>query len=551
MGEFLHKYNTDNVHTRAVIVGLINLLNSKIQYENVLSDLVVETIGVPFFPNMGGDERFLQDFFLHWSDCQHPRMADGNYDVIPRGVVTLTGNTINTTAMTHRFVRGTYVREVNGELQRFNSFLNSIPLTVSFDLEVETDTVIEAFKIQQAILETFYKVQIFSVSFKGFRVPCQAGFSEDLGLDKTFTFTYQEENKIKFKFSIEVETYYPVTDQTTTRIDSNRMSQFGGSNDIDFLGQKDPNKENWGQTKLVINRTNPSAGIGLNLYPLKEKNQPPYTIELTSPTREDTFFSSGILPLMWKSTGVVNLVNIYYKLEEDNDWRPIINRIKNTGFYEWKIPFFDQAGNEENTDYISSEVISASGIDARIRAIVDVDGGIDKIVIFERGVAYNNSDLIQVSPVSLPFNDPPSYTEPTIQANVNEEGSLIDATIIERGAGFNESITTKILIKIEDSFNSSNNDVLSKRGVFFGSIDSNSLSEKNFITNINPTAYELDQQGYLFVGAEITGDGLPANTIVEEINIPNNTLKLNNDVTDTMSEASFTLEKVNAIIKIR
>jgi len=272
---------------------------------------------------------------------------------------------------------------------------------------------------------------------------------------------------------------------------------------------------------------------------------------LTSPTREDTFFSSGILPLMWKSTGVINLVNIYYKLEEENDWRPIINRIKNTGFYEWKIPFFDQAGNEEATDYISSEVISASGIDARIRAIVDVDGGIEKIVIFERGVAYNNSDLIQVSPVSLPFNDPPSYTEPTIQANVNEEGSLIDATIIERGAGFNESITTKILIKIEDSFNSSNNDILSKRGVFSGSIDSNSLSEKNFITNINPTAYELDQQGYLFVGAEITGDGLPANTIVEEINIPNNTLKLNNDVTDTMSEASFTLEKVNAIIKIR
>ena len=92
MGQFLHKYNTDNVHTRAVIVGLINLLNSRIQYENVLSDTVIETIGVPFLPNMGGDERFLQDFFTHWNDCKHPRMADGNYDVSVLGAQTANDN---------------------------------------------------------------------------------------------------------------------------------------------------------------------------------------------------------------------------------------------------------------------------------------------------------------------------------------------------------------------------------------------------------------------------------------------------------------------------
>ncbi len=176
MGQFLHKHNTDNVHTRAVIVGLVNLLNSKIYYQNVLSDTNIENVSVPFIPNMGGDERFLQDFFLHWNDCVHPRLADGNYDVIPRGVVTLTTNSINTSAMTNRFVRGNYVKEVNGELQRFSAFLNSIPLSMEFDIEIQTDTLLDCFKIQQSILETFYKVQVFSVNFKGFRVPCQAGF---------------------------------------------------------------------------------------------------------------------------------------------------------------------------------------------------------------------------------------------------------------------------------------------------------------------------------------------------------------------------------------
>ena len=43
MGQFLHKYNTDNVHSRAVIVGFVNLLNSKVFFENVLSDSVVDT----------------------------------------------------------------------------------------------------------------------------------------------------------------------------------------------------------------------------------------------------------------------------------------------------------------------------------------------------------------------------------------------------------------------------------------------------------------------------------------------------------------------------
>ena len=329
---FLHKYNTDNVHTRAVIVGLINLLNSRIQYEHVLSDTVIETIGVPFLPNMGGDERFLQDFFTHWNDCQHPRMADGNYDVIPRGVVTLNSNTINTTAMTHRFVRGSYVKEVNGELQRFNAFLNSIPLTMDFSIEVETDTTIDAFKIQQAILETFYKVQVFSVSFKGFRVPCQAGFSDDLGIEKTFEFTYQDETAIKFNFSVSVETYYPVTDPSTERLDSNRMTR--------IVSQPSEYAEPGSRRRLVLNETSLNAssnGIGLRIYPKGEKEKPPYYIEITAPVAEDTFFSTGTLPINWVNTGTITNVNLYYQFEGDTTWYPIVKHLRNTGFFEFHL----------------------------------------------------------------------------------------------------------------------------------------------------------------------------------------------------------------------
>ncbi len=547
MGQFLHKYNTDNVHTRAVIVGLINLLNSRIQYENVLSDTVVETIGVPFLPNMGGDERFLQDFFTHWNDCKHPRMADGNYDVIPRGVVTLSSNTINTTAMTHRFVRGSYVKEVNGELQRYNAFLNSLPLTMDFDIEVETDTVIDAFKIQQAILETFYKVQVFSVSFKGFRVPCQAGFSDDLGIEKTFEFTYQDETAVKFKFSISVETYYPVTDPTTERLDSNRMTRIAAQ-------PSEAGNERSGR-RLVLDQRSLNAdsdGIGLRIYPIKEKNTPPYYIELTSPSAEDNFFSTGTIPLTWVNTGTITSVNIYYQIAGDEEWTPIVLHLKNTGFFEWVVPFFGVDGKQISTDGISAKVLSPSGIDSRVRAIIDEAGGVENIVVFESGESYNNDDNIEVTVIPQPFAETLTVIAPLIQASVDGAGSVVGANIVEPGSGFTESVTTNILIKIEDDFNPSVYDVLSKNGTFTGDIDNTTIIEdQSYITNINPTVQELVSTGYLILGLGVTGYGIPDDTTVINIDEANNTIQLSNAVTEKETNAKFQLSQVEAILKIR
>ena len=47
---FLHKYNTDNVHSRAVIVGVLNMLNNHIFIENVLSDSNIDIVEIPL-PN--------------------------------------------------------------------------------------------------------------------------------------------------------------------------------------------------------------------------------------------------------------------------------------------------------------------------------------------------------------------------------------------------------------------------------------------------------------------------------------------------------------------
>ncbi|NMC59085.1 MAG: hypothetical protein GYA51_06850, partial [Candidatus Methanofastidiosa archaeon] len=53
-----HKYNNENILIRAVLAGLLDILNNQIKYEQVWGDDDVETVQVPWYYNQSGDERF-------------------------------------------------------------------------------------------------------------------------------------------------------------------------------------------------------------------------------------------------------------------------------------------------------------------------------------------------------------------------------------------------------------------------------------------------------------------------------------------------------------
>ena len=110
-------YNNENIVARGVIAGMLDVLNNSIKYNQVWSNEEVEEIQVPWFYNMSGDERFMQDFYTHYAACNFPRPVDGNFDQIPRGVITYTGADIDANRITNRFVQGRYVKEVDGKLQ--------------------------------------------------------------------------------------------------------------------------------------------------------------------------------------------------------------------------------------------------------------------------------------------------------------------------------------------------------------------------------------------------------------------------------------------------
>ena len=222
-----HK-NSDDILIRNVIVGLLNVLNRKLVYLQAKDADTVEEKTVPFFYQNYGDERFMQDFFMiNGVECEGPKYAEGNIDPVPRGIVNMTSMTINSASLTNRFIRGTFNKEIEDEhgttIKAYSAYLNPIPLTILFDVEIRSSSFTEALKIIQQAIDTFYKVVIYAVDFNGLRIPCQVGFSQDYSVEKPVTYSYGEDNNISVKFTLEMETYQPVFDKTSERFRGNIM----------------------------------------------------------------------------------------------------------------------------------------------------------------------------------------------------------------------------------------------------------------------------------------------------------------------------------------
>ena len=304
---------------------------------------------------------------------------------------------------------------------------------------------------------------------------------------------------------------------------------------------------------------NPNAGlnpesynIGNKIYPVEEKNNPPAYVEITSPGINDSFFSTGNVPISWVNTGIITSVNIYYKVKGTDDWVEIVRNIKNTGFYNWTVPFFDSQGKEVNTEKIAARVVSEYGKKGRIRAIVDGSGSVEKIVIFSQGFTYDNSDLIEVSYIVNSFDAPPTIIDPIIQASVNNAGELVGAVIVEPGSGFPASPQTEILLKVVDSTNSAAFDVLQKSGVFTGDINDETIEIERFIiSNCNPTVSYLADHGFLEAGLTVDGYGIVENSLVESFDPVQNTITLTKQVVATATEESFSLSAVEAYLTIK
>jgi hypothetical protein len=226
MSGFLEKYNMDDVFLRNLIVALLNSLNDRLKYIQVNDQQDILEVYVPFYFSLTGDEPFLQDSFLEYINCKTDEIhAEGNYDIIPRGVVTFQGVDLDTGGLTNKFTRMNYtVEDKDGQMKTFSSYTNSIPLNVPFNVAMKADTLLDAFKLFQSAVTIFYKTYTFSFEYDGFRIPVQVGFPESYEITKATEFTFQSNPPfIDFNFSLALETYFPEKDLSTERFKGNLM----------------------------------------------------------------------------------------------------------------------------------------------------------------------------------------------------------------------------------------------------------------------------------------------------------------------------------------
>ena len=389
--------NYDDVFNRAVIAGILKVLNRRLVYSQIWNEEEdkVEDITVPFFYNFGGSnpnsEKFIQDNYTFFGSDQCTEIGlkkvDGNFDIYPRGSVEMVSSTIDSGNIVNRFAMANYQRKVDGELESFVSFIYSIPLTYTFKVSIKSETLETEFKIEQAIREFFYKNKTFYIYYRGLRIGCRAGFPDAYNGDKastTYTMGGDHERYITQSWDIAVETYQPVFDRTSEIKASNYIKNMSAA--ISGVDKGDDGKGNISLDDSLSGKSVP-AGIDLML-----------TWKWSSPGSD-----IGKVTFYWTEIDLKNP-------EESKEH--LIGTVDNTGYYDWVIPV--------SSDYEGIDIIIYNNDNCSVNKQPDIKAIPDAKtnIVTPENVVISNKGYFITSNVSEKIEGAFSY--------INNAGKLVE-----------------------------------------------------------------------------------------------------------------------------
>lgn len=205
MSAYNAEFNKDLSFLRHIITALLQELNNKVYFYNVLDEDTKEKIYVPFYYSVTGQERFLLDNFLF--DNVAEGKAIGDYDRTPRGVIQLDSSSIDSASLTNKFVRTQIIRPYKGQLKTFALMTQAIPITLSFSTIVVVNNTIELFKVTESLISSLYKNNLFYVDYGGFQAQSNFALPEDLGQEQLFEYGFTDRKEYKVSFSLEVKSF--------------------------------------------------------------------------------------------------------------------------------------------------------------------------------------------------------------------------------------------------------------------------------------------------------------------------------------------------------
>lgn len=208
MSTYNEKYNYDDVFIRSMIISFLAELNKKIYYYNRLDDNKVEKIDVPCLYGITGGERFLKDEFFY--DALKQGKAIGDYERVPRCMVTNNGVTINSGEQTNKYNHTKFVRNVRNKVRTLYLNVEWIPITLNFECKVICSNTIELLKVTESIISKIYKnPNFFKVDYGMFNVDASFMVPTDYSHEKPQEFGLNEKKEFSTTFSIEMKTLLP------------------------------------------------------------------------------------------------------------------------------------------------------------------------------------------------------------------------------------------------------------------------------------------------------------------------------------------------------
>lgn len=427
----LEKHNTDDILIRNVIAGVLSILNNNINYEQVWDKDIIEKISLPWFFDMGNSssERFMQDNFAYFGE-QCFKKIDGNFDILPRGVLSYGSTSIDSANITNRFVEGKYSRFENGKMTTYSSFLYSIPLTLRLQAEIWVDTFGNMLKIEQAIREALYRNKTFYVMFRGMKIGCCMGMPDDYNIEKTTNFSFSSETgeqRMKISFEIVVETYQPVFDKTM-EVPSDCVMQGLGIG-MGFSNSNDNKKINLACDEVMIAGT--TTRIKWNLF---------------------------------SDNGGMKSINLEYSKIKDEDgnivenqeYQPIIMGMMNQNEYYWDIPK-DLSSSTTKYSIIFNDTEDVKIIKEPIIKVLPINNKLtnNSFIVIEPGYFLINSTNKEgkVSiPISLSYKKKTRFTKIKDFGILNLVWNKVDEDkpiILTKEVDF-ENIKTVYKIRISD-----------------------------------------------------------------------------------------------------
>lgn len=208
MNQYNQKYNKDDVFIRNMIVSLLAEMNKKIYYYNREDDGSVSKIAVPCLYSITGSERFLRDEFYY--DALEEGKAFGDYERVPRCVVSLSGINVNAAEQTNKYNQTKIVRESNGVLRTCLLNVEWVPVTLSFGCKIICSNNIELFKITECIISKIYKnPNYFKVDFGMFNVDGCLTAPSDYSHSIPTEFGFNDKKEFSMDFNVEMKSFIP------------------------------------------------------------------------------------------------------------------------------------------------------------------------------------------------------------------------------------------------------------------------------------------------------------------------------------------------------